>query len=266
MNTPQPSSSLRLWLRYTLLMTILSSVFLTSQACEPFPSTLQFGRVSLSCSEGSGGGGNAPNEASNLNAFLDIAYRDPDGTMRRVAPQLNLDISLIPQITTNSDALKLMPETNYIILQKLTYFYEYPQGFSLGQDALLAPPNQPRVLDIYARINPSFTALFNQPGGGGGAAAIPITETAQNRVINNFMPPDLGRALLTASEITNPEGLTITLNVSFEGKTGWGSVIKTGNLRFTVTLCEGCRGCQLGENESLSLCFPTGIGCSGTKE
>jgi hypothetical protein len=265
MNTQQPSPSLRRWFRYALMTALLSGAFLTSQACEPFPSTLQFGKVSLHCDQGSGGGGNNQSQASNLAAFIDVSYRDPDGTLRRVTPQLNLDISLIPQITTNSDGSKLMPETNYIILQKLTYFYEYPQGFSLGQDAFLAPPNQPRVMDIYARINPSFTALFNQPGGGAGAA-IPITENDQNRVISNFMPPDLGNALRGASELSNPEGLTITLNVSFEGKTGWGSVIKTGNLRFTVTLCDGCRGCQLAEGESISQCFSTGLGCSDGKE
>ncbi len=252
----KPRRFLALWLAFLAI----SAPQLIS--CQPVPLSLQWGNP-LVCKDVSGGA-----NVSSSRAIIDLQATKLDAmgnptTVISIAPRLPLILRIFSQLAFSSDSSRLVPESNFILIDRIVYFYEYPSNFTLPQDTNLIPKGSPVEQKVFFRIEPRIQA--NTLGGGQGTAINQDPNNASDKILDYFMPSTMATAITNAQELNSgSQSFEMVLNIQAFGTTGWGSKVETSILRIPVTVCKGCSGCVVPDGATLDAC--AGINGICTKE
>lgn len=241
----------RRWLAFWIAFLALSATHIS--ACQPVPLSLQWGNP-LVCSDTATGIGSV----SSTRVVVDLQATQLDATgnpttVIQIAPRLPLILRIFSQLAFSSDSSRLIPESNFVLIDRIVYFYEYPSNFTLPQDTNLLPKGSPLEQKVYFRIEPKIQA--NTIGGGQGTAINQDPNTTSDKLLDSFMPPTMASAIVNAQELNSgSQSFEMILNIQAFGTTGWGSKVETSVLRIPVTVCKGCSGCILADGAKLDKC------------
>ncbi|MCB9643424.1 MAG: hypothetical protein H6728_10150 [Myxococcales bacterium] len=248
-------------LRWALFLAVGLGVFSQTMfvSCQPIPLGVQWGNPTLLCADGSSPGGTTAR--SSAGALMDVEITV--GTqVNTIARNLSLDLRFISQLAYSSDSARAMPESNFVIIDKITYYITYPSNFSLPQDPSLFPESSPREQSIFMRINPKVQV--NTSGGAQGAIINSDSNTG-DALAMEFIPLSLSQALINAQELNSgSQRFDIILNIKATGTTGWGSKIETNYLRYPITVCKGCTKCAVGNISEAGPCAGLNGGCKAS--